>query len=298
MEGLYHILPNLKGMQLSLCGAGLGAGQLSLLEFAELAARSGYAGIDFGISSAQRLADALGGVGALCEKLRTLGVAPASFGLEVEWRRDDAAFQSGLETLAERAALAQQLGCTRCCTWMPSSTSDDSSLWRTRTVARFAEIGKVFADYGVRLGLEWVGPHHLRAGGENQMGPNPTVWTLPQTLELIAETGLGNIGLLVDSYHCYTTGITEAELAALTDSQIVHVHINDAPKGVGPAGAKDGQRVLPGTGEIDLVRFLNGLRRAGYSGSIACEILAPAPVAETPDEAAVLIRAALRGLGL
>ena len=48
-------------MQLSLCGAGLGAGKLSLLEFAELAARSGYAGIDFGISSAQRLADELGG---------------------------------------------------------------------------------------------------------------------------------------------------------------------------------------------------------------------------------------------
>jgi sugar phosphate isomerase/epimerase len=285
-------------MQLSLCGAGLGAGKLSLLEFAELASRTGYAGIDFGISSAQRLADELGGATALSEKLLSLGVAPASFGLEVEWRRDDAAFASGMETLAARAALAQQLGCDRCCTWMPSSTNEDLSEWRTRTVARFTEIGKVFADYGVHFGLEWVGAHHLRAGGENQMGANPTVWTMPQTLELIAETGQSNIGLLVDSYHCYTTGVTEDELAALTDSQIVHVHINDAPIGVGPAGAKDGQRVVPGTGEINLASFLSGLRRVGYSGSIACEILAPEPVAETPDAAATLIRTALRELGL
>ena len=285
-------------MKLSLCGAGLGAGKLSPLEFAELAARTGYSGVDFGISSAQRLAEELGGIAALCEKFHTLGVAPASFGLEVEWRRDDAVFAAGMATLAEKVAIARALGCTRCCTWMPSATSDDSSEWRTRTVARFREIGKVFADYGVRFGLEWVGPHHLRAGGENQMGPHPTVWTMPQTLELIAETGQSNLGLLVDSYHCYTTGITEDELAALTDSQIVHVHINDAPVGVGPAGAKDGQRVVPGTGEIDLPRFLSGLRRAGYDGYIACEILAPAPVADTPDEAATLIRSALRNLGL
>lgn len=285
-------------MKLSLCGAGLGAGKLSLLEFAELAARNDYNGIDFGISSAQRLADELGGTTALVEKFLALGVAPASFGLEVEWRRDEDAFQSGLATLAQKAAVAQQLGCTRCCTWMPSATNDDPAEWRSRTVTRFREIGKIFADYGVRFGLEWVGPHHLRAGGENQMGAHGTIWTLPQTLELIEEIGLSNIGLLVDSYHCYTTGIDEAGVGALTDSQIVHVHINDAPKGVGPAGAKDGGRVVPGTGEIDLSGFLRGLRTAGFTGYIACEILAPQPVAETPDAAAALIRTSLRELGL
>lgn len=285
-------------MQLSLCGAGLGAGKLSLLEFADLAARNDYAGIDFGISGAARLADELGGTDALLEKLHVLGVTPASFGLEVEWRRDEEGFQSGLAALAQKASVAQQLGCTRCCTWMPSATNDDASEWRRRTVARFREIGTILADSGVRLGLEWVGPHHLRAGGENQMGANGTVWTMAQTLELIAEIDLSNVGLLVDSYHCYTTGIGEVEVGALSDDQIVHVHINDAPKGVGPEGAKDGGRVVPGTGEIDLPGFLRGLRTAGYTGYIACEILAPQPVAETPEAAAALVRTALRGLGL
>lgn len=285
-------------MQLSLCGAGLGAGKLGLLEFATLAAQNDFPGIDFGISSAQRVAAELGGIAALKDKLAALGVAPANFGLEVEWRRDEDSFQSGLAALAEKAAVAQALGSTRCCTWMPSSTNDDPTEWRTRTVTRFRAIGEVFADYGIRLGLEWVGPHHLRAGGENQMGANGTVWTLPQTLELIDEIGLSNVGLLVDSYHCYTTGIGEAEVGALTDSQIVHVHINDAPVGVGPAGAKDGGRVLPGTGEIDLTGFLKGLRTAGYQGYISCEILAPQPVAETPEAAAALVRQSLRGLGL
>ena len=285
-------------MKLSLCGAGLGAGKLSLLEFAALAARNDYDGIDFGISSAARLAEELGSTTALVEKLLALGVAPATFGLEVEWRRDDDIFQSGLAALVQKAAVAQQLGCTRCCTWMPSATNEDPSLWRRRTVARFREIGTVLGEYGVRFGLEWVGPHHLRAGGENQMGAHGSVWTLPQTLELIAEIGLSNVGLLVDSYHCYTTGIGEAQVGALTDHQIVHVHINDAPKGVGQAGAKDGARVVPGTGEIDLAGFLRGLRTAGYGGYIACEILAPQPVAQTPEEAAALIRASLRELGI
>jgi sugar phosphate isomerase/epimerase len=104
------------------------------------------------------------------------------------------------------------------------------------------------------------------------------------------------VGLLIDSYHCYTTGIGRAELAQLSDAQIVHVHLNDATDA--PVEARDGARVLPGEGVIDLSGFLQGISEAGYTGYVAVEVLAPQPLADTPQEAAVRQRESLRRFGI
>jgi sugar phosphate isomerase/epimerase len=285
-------------MKISLNGARLGNDRLTFLEFVDLAARHEFAGVDFGLGGAMNAATELGGTEALVAHLAEKGVTPAVFGLEVDWRKDEETFQSGLASLAEKTQFAQAIGASRCCTWILPAVNDDPGEWKATTAQRFAAIADIFADYGVRLGLEWVGPHHLRAEGENATGKTNVVYNLPTTLQLIEQIGRENVGLLVDSYHCYTTELAESDLAQLTDAQIVHVHINDAPKGVGVAGAKDGQRVLPGAGEIDLPGFLRGLHSAGYTGYIATEVLAPEPIAETAEEAAGKVRAALRDLGL
>lgn len=285
-------------MILSLCGAGLNAGALTFLDYCKLAARHGFGAVDFGLGQAQKAADALDGPAALVHWMERHGVAFGPFGLDVEWRRDDDTFEAGMEGLVEKAAFAQKIGATRCVTWMPPSAAEDSGAWFERTAHRFSRIAAIFDDYGIRLGLEWVGPHHLRAGGANQMGPNPTVWDLPGTLLLIDTIGRDNVGLLVDSYHCYTADVSPDTLASLTDAQIVHVHINDAPTGATPETALDGGRVLPGEGVIDLAGFLDGLRRAGYAGTISCEVLAPRPIADDPETAAEKVRASLRNVGL
>lgn len=284
-------------MKVSLCGAGLGAG-LGFVEMVELASRQGFDAIDFGVGGARQAAEGLGGIDALHGWMNEKNVALGSFGLDIDWRKGDAEFESGRNALKESAEYAGKLGATRCCTWMLPATDLDSEAWSATVAARFAQVADIFAPYGVRLGLEWVGPHHLRAGGENATGKNAWVENIPDTLELIERIGRDNVGLLVDSYHCYTTGATESDLAALTDAQIVHVHINDAPVGVGPAGARDGERVLPGTGEIDLAAFVRGIEATGYAGFVSCEVLAPKPLGATPDEAASAIRASLRSLGL
>lgn len=285
-------------MKTSLNPARLGADSLSFTEFVDLAARHGFDGVDIGIGSAMRAGNDLGGSTTLNDYFKNKGVAPAVFNLDVEWRKDNETFEQGMATLAAKAAFAEQINCTRCVTWIPPSTNQSHSDWERGTARRFGEIAHVLSDNGVRFGLEWVGPHHLRAGAANAMGTNPSLFTLDQTLALIDRIGNPNVGLLVDSYHCYTTGIGEAELAALSDSLIVHAHINDAPKGVGPTGARDGERILPGLGEINLAGFLRGLQKAGYQGFVAAEILAQQNLAPTPDEAANAVRASLRTLGL
>ena len=183
-------------------------------------------------------------------------------------------------------------------TWMPPSVGGDARAWERQTARRFGEIANILDDEGIWLGLEWVGPHHLRAGAENAMGAEETVHTLDGTLRLIEQIGQPMVGLLVDCYHCFTTGIGEAEIASLQDKQIVHVHINDAPKGVTWETARDGERVLPGTGVIDVAGFLRALKTVGYTGFVAAEVLAAEDIAPTPDEAAGRVMAAMAALGV
>jgi sugar phosphate isomerase/epimerase len=285
-------------MKTSLNPARLGAGNLSFTEFVDLAARHGFDGIDFGMGAAVRTADAMGGAWVLKRYLDEKGVAPAAFGLEVEWRKDDITYNDGIALFRQQVEYADILDACRCVTWIPPSVNTDPADWERQIARRFGEIAAILEDKNIALGLEWVGPHHLRAGGANAMGPYDTIHTLPQTLALIEAIGAPNVGLLVDSYHCYTTGIGEAEIAALRPDQIVHVHINDAPKGVGPDAAKDGERVLPGEGGIDLAAFLRGLKATGYDGLVAAEVLAPQNIADDPETAAAKVRASLRALGL
>jgi sugar phosphate isomerase/epimerase len=284
-------------MKVSLNSARIGSVS-GLLELVDIAAKHGFVGVDFGIGSAMKVAQELGGMNALKDTLAAKNVAPAVHGIELEWRKDEETFQTGLKELPAKAKAAQELGSMRCCTWMLPATNENPGIWGARAARRFTQIANILGDHGVSFGLEWVGPHHLRVGGVNATGANKFLETMPETLDFIAEMGTENVGLLVDSYHCYTTGATEDDLANLIDSQITHVHINDAPKGVGPSGARDGERVLPGAGEIDLAGFLSGLKKANYTGYISCEVLAPQDIAASADESAALIRASLQRLGL
>lgn len=281
-------------MKISLNGAGLNAGGLGFERFVDLAARHGFDGVDFGIGPAQKYADERGGAQAVRDLLSEKNVAPASWGLDVEWRKDEDAFRNGMTALESKTAFAQAIGATRCCTWMPPAVTDDLADWEAQTVRRFRAIARVFQNHGVRFGLEWVGPKHVR----EKPGARPWVYTLDGTLALLAQINEPNVGLLVDSYHCYTTGIGRGEIARLKDAQIVHVHINDAPRGVGPDNARDGERVLPGLGEIDLAGFRDGLRDAGYRGFVATEVLTPQPLAGDPETAAAMVRSALKTVGL
>lgn len=282
-------------MKTSLNGARLGADKLSFAEFVGLAARHGFDGVDFGIGAAMKLGEERGGgAEAVRAYFAEKNVAPAAFGMDVDWRKDEETFQSGLSALADKARFAQAIGADRCVTWMPPSVSGDVSDWHAQSVRRFREIARVLGGSGVRFGLEWVGPHHLREGGADAMGRKNWIYTMQGTLDLIEEIGQPNMGLLVDCYHCYTTGIGEAEISRLTDAQIVHVHVNDARKGVGPQNVRDGERVLPGEGEIDLAGFTRGLKAAGYTGFIAAEVLAPQNIAGDPDTAATKVRESLR----
>lgn len=124
----------------------------------------------------------------------------------------------------------------------------------------------MLADHGCRLGLEFLGPVTLLEGHAHGF-----IRQMQPMLDMARQIG-PNVGLLLDVWHLFTSGGTLADLGRLTAADIVHLHINDAPRDVPFDRVKDTLRHLPlETGVLDLPGFMRGLAKLGYDGPLATE---------------------------
>lgn len=256
-------------MKLSLNSAILGQ-SLSLPDYVALASKCGYEGVDLGLASLISLAPD-DPVAAAEELFSRFDVAPAAWGLPVEWQQSDEDFEAGLASLPYQAEVAAGIGCPRCLAWIRPANEQPAVQYRAMVVPRLRKVAQTLGELGVRFGLEWVAPRHLRT----EPGLHPFIWRMDQTLELIDEIAEPNLGLLVDSFHWFNAEHTIADLEALSPEQIVHVHINDAPDR-SLDDQRDMEREVPGRGIIDLTGFLQGLSRTGYRDFLGVEILSEA----------------------
>ncbi|MFC5451664.1 sugar phosphate isomerase/epimerase family protein [Paenibacillus aestuarii] len=256
-----------------LTRAGLGAGAGDLESLIRLASEYGFAAVDTSGEELETLIAARGLSGAQA-LLKEYGVQIGSIGLSVEWRTTEEAFRSGLTRLTRDAEAAAALGCKACCTYVLPSTDHNAAHFMALATRRLRTCAQVLGAYGISLGLEFVGPHHLRTRWNN-----PFVWDLPSTLDWIETINEKNVGLLFDAYHWYTNEHSIDDILNLKVEQIVHVHINDAPA-VPVSEVLDNGRLYPGEGVIDLAGFLRALKQIGYTGVISQEILTAQPPAD------------------
>jgi sugar phosphate isomerase/epimerase len=200
--------------------------------------------------------------------MKQRGIRYGSSGLPVDFRRDEDRFREGLAKLPEQAALLKQLGVTRMATWILPGHKDLTYLQNFKQhERRLREAAKVLRDNDLRLGLEFVGPRTSRA--RNRF---PFICSQHGMMELVNAIGTGNTGLLMDSWHWYTSHGTVDELLTLSNKDIVHVHVNDAPAGIPVNEQIDNRRKLPvTTGVIDMKGFVNALAKIGYDGPVECE---------------------------
>ncbi|SFS52197.1 Sugar phosphate isomerase/epimerase [Paenibacillus sp. 453mf] len=251
-----------------------GIGPIDDVLFIQKAAEYGFEAVDL---DAKQLVDK-NGLERAQQLLKDHGMIIGSIGLDVEWRGTDEQFKQGLEGLTLSAACAEQLGCKACTTYILPSTDEKAASFMARSISRLRLCAEVLGAYGIRLGLEFVGPHHLRTAWKH-----PFIWTAEETLEMIDAMGMSNVGLLVDFYHCHTTGLTPNDLLRLKENQIVHVHINDAYD-LPVEQLLDNDRAYPGEGVIDLSGYLNSLALIGYHGVVSQEVLSPAQPEGTWDD--------------
>src|SRR5690606_10207589 len=118
------------------------------------------------------------GVQGAKDFLNEHNIKVGSIGLPVEWRSSEEQFQNGLTTLIVDAKVAAAFNCTSCCTYVLPSTDHNAAHFMALATKRLRLCAQILKEYGINLGLEFVGPHHLRTAWKN-----PFIWTIEETLD-------------------------------------------------------------------------------------------------------------------
>jgi len=271
----------------------LGHSAVSFSDSIDLARRHGFAGVDLDLAYLDTLVRSRGLADAVAWFAATR-LRAGTFGLSVAWRESDSdsAFEASLGQLEAEAALARAFGCQRCVTWvMPRSSSLSYRQHFARIAPRLARAAATLAGHGIRLGLEFIGPATLRSGQ-----PHDFIHTMDGMRAFNCALGgaSGNVGLLLDAFHWWTSRGTAQELRHLVNDEIVYVHVNDGQAGLDRDAQVDQARAQVGaTGVIPIKPFLAALRAVGYDGPVAVEPFNAAIKTMTPEEAVRTTSAAL-----
>lgn len=247
--------------------------------YVHLAARNGFTGIDHSAAYWARWVQttSLAYVQEFCGEQ---GCAIVHGSLPMNLRADDATFAEDLKELPRFAAIMSDLGVRAMCKSVPCATPLPAAEAYAKLVARLKSVRGVLTDFGLSFGIEFVGPKTSR--GQDA----PLVCDLPGAIDLCGDVGPG-CGLLIDSYHWYTSHATVEDIMMLDPAMVLHIHLNDAM--AGPVDELlDRKRLLPGAGVIDLRGFLGALARLGYDGAVSVETFSDSLDAAGPEEAARL----------
>ena len=250
----------------ALMPGAIGIKNLTLAETIALAKEAGFQGVNFEVREAKALADEHG-IASVKALFDDAGIKPAGFSLPVSWQNDDLRDEQILE-LPALAEVALALGASNSLSGiMPGNNErpfDEQYAWMMERFRPTAEAAKAA---GLQIGLEFIAPKTLRNMFEYEF-----IYSLQQMLAFAQDAGTGNVGVLFDVWHHYTAHGTIDELDNLKASDVLYVHVNDAPKGLEIDEQVDSRRAMPlETGVIDAPEMLRRLAKIGYTGPVATE---------------------------
>jgi sugar phosphate isomerase/epimerase len=232
-------------------------------EAVELAAHFGFEGVCLNTAFAME-----NGPEAVVQLLDERGLQSGGWGLPVSLLAPQTEFDDRVAALGSVAECCGRAGDLRAFTWLAPASDEMAFDEMFRFVRdRVEQVAAVLQEHDVRLGLEFIGPATSRARRKHEF-----IHTMDGMLELCRAVGTGNVGLLLDSWHLYTSGGRMDDVLELGDQDVVQVHVNDAPAGVPVDEQADNVRRLPGeTGVVDAARFLRNLQTIGYTGPVVVE---------------------------
>ncbi len=268
--------------------------QLPLDKCIDLARRYGFGGVDVNIQEAAGLV-AANGPRHVADLFAEAGLQVGGWALSVDWllERDDQSFNDFLVALPSLAGIAASVGASRAQTWM-KSYSDELPFEQNfeRATRRVRDIGKILEEHGQRLAVEPIGPRTFREGHKYEFISN-----YDGMLRLVNAVDMRNVGLLLDSWHWYTSHGTIPDLKRLANGMIVYVHLSDATRNIEIDDQIDERRRMPGaTGVIDNVGLLQVLSQLHYDGPVTAEPYDKEIEALTAEEVAKVTADALSGL--
>ena len=201
--------------------------------------------------------------------LKEYELRAAGFGLTVDYRKDEATYERGMEDWEAYVRYAKECGITRCISWIiPFSESLSFEENFALHVKRLRPVAEILEHYGMQFGLEFLGPPKLRRNVKYEF-----IHDLDGMLTLCEAIGTKNMGILMDVWHWDLAGQCYEDFRKLgNEKRIVAAHIMDAPAGIPPEEQEDRVRALPGsTGVLRIGEFFRGLTDLGYTGPVLAE---------------------------
>jgi len=170
---------------------------------------------------------------------------------------------AGLEEIKKYSGLASSLGCRILLAYMSGKPQEGVSREEALGSAVLAATmyGDAARESGLKVALEPIGRHPFM--------PGPA-----QALEVIEKSGHPSLGLVIDTFHCFRSGVSPSDLEAIPAGRILMVHVNDSedkPVEV----LNDANRLYPGKGILPLGGYLQALEKNGYGGYVSVEIFRP-----------------------
>ena len=249
----------------SLHGSILEAGY-SLEEMLALAKRFGLPGVDASFGAVRALVEETSPT-TVRDLFAAHGALPAFMGfIPAGIFAPEAEFMQSLDLFADNCAVAASLGCHRTGSYFPNRMSLPPDEARRILRDRTGILAERAEPHGVAIGLEFLGLRTFRLDE-----PHAFINNVPDTITMLRETGRPNVGLILDSFHYFTSGGDLSQIRSLRAEDIVHLHVNDAPH-ADVMSLEDTDRVLPGRGVIDLVGWFQAIAEIGYDGYVAIEI--------------------------
>lgn len=161
------------------------------------------------------------------------------------------------DLIYDMAESAAELGCTTL-----HAVALDQTLQQADIIENVVAISEVCTEFYLDCALEWV--PYLSA-----------VKSLPEAVSHLRDAAQPNLGLVFDTLHFQRGGAQWDVLSALRPDDVKTIQINDGP--LGPPfedyriEAME-RRLLPGDGDIDLVRILKTLAAIGCKQPLSLEI--------------------------
>jgi sugar phosphate isomerase/epimerase len=249
----------------------IGLGKKPLNTLIPLAVKYGYGTVQFPLWEISTVKQAKEATLRLTDEGVDWGLMP----MDIDLLREcpDAVFKADFEQVKQQMELAQAAGVRGYYNhvWPGSNERayDDNFAWH---IDRITKVHQEAKNHGIKYSLEFLGPKPL-----HDSFSHPFIRKLSDGLPL-ADAVSKEIGVVVDTFHWYTSGSTLEDLALIgSGERIVNVHLNDGWKGRTPDEQQDMERELPlATGVIDCVSVVRALDELGYKGVVSVEPFEPA----------------------
>jgi sugar phosphate isomerase/epimerase len=121
--------------------------------------------------------------------------------------------------------------------------------------------------------------------------------TLEHQLQLIDRTERDNVKMVIDYWHCYTSGVKPEDIARMNKDVIYGVHVCDSLPFSGGIPNEEILRDIPtGSGVLNLAEWTAAVKATGYDGWWSCELFCKKQQQQNSYEVAKDLKALLTEL--